>query len=225
MDTTLTSGQLELQLKLFKEKGMTPERWQQILASGFFADLCDANAVLGERDEFRAVLKLIPAAPKKLLELLSTVSVGAIARFVAADKFVMDITGDVRIACLGENFKRDFLGKVEGPCEAAKLNIHKLRVAARDLSKDSEPGIIPELGGREEITLGQFYAQLAKQGRGQKGKLLVNGYANVAYVRDVNGVLRAVSAYWRARNGGWGVGSLPVGDPYRWGAGLQVLSR
>ncbi|MCX6819809.1 MAG: hypothetical protein NT019_00760 [Candidatus Adlerbacteria bacterium] len=62
MDTMMTSGQLALQMKLFDEKGMTPDRWQQILASGIFADLCDKDAVL-DRTAIRAALKLGVAMP------------------------------------------------------------------------------------------------------------------------------------------------------------------
>lgn len=56
--TTLTSGQLGLQLKIFDEKGMTPERWGAILSSGIFADLCDVYADLSNRAAVRAALKI-----------------------------------------------------------------------------------------------------------------------------------------------------------------------
>ena len=63
METTLTSGQLELQLKLFREKRMTPKRWNRILASGIFADLCDLAARLDRRDDVRKTL--MDMAPKE----------------------------------------------------------------------------------------------------------------------------------------------------------------
>ena len=37
---------------------MTPKRFNRLLGSGFFADLCDVNANLGDRAAFRAALKL-----------------------------------------------------------------------------------------------------------------------------------------------------------------------
>jgi hypothetical protein len=64
MNTTLTSGQLSLQLKLFDEKGMTTDRWNKILSSGIFADLCDSNAHLGDRDAVRTALKLGVTMPE-----------------------------------------------------------------------------------------------------------------------------------------------------------------
>lgn len=59
MNTTLTSGQLALQLKVLDEKKMTPERWNRILASGILADLCDKDACL-DRNAVRRALKLEP---------------------------------------------------------------------------------------------------------------------------------------------------------------------
>jgi hypothetical protein len=57
-DTTHTSGQLKLTLKLLEEKGMTPERFGKLHSSGFFADLCDPSAHLTDRRAFRRALKL-----------------------------------------------------------------------------------------------------------------------------------------------------------------------
>jgi hypothetical protein len=58
METTLTSGQLALQLKVLDEKRMTPDRWNRILSSGIFADLCDPSACLDDRGAVRTALKL-----------------------------------------------------------------------------------------------------------------------------------------------------------------------
>jgi len=67
METTMTSGQLGLQLKLFKEKGMTPERWGRILANGAFADLCDPMADLSDRNAWRDVLGLGGLIPETFI--------------------------------------------------------------------------------------------------------------------------------------------------------------
>ena len=74
-----------------------------------------------------------------------------------------------------------------------------------------------------EISLGQFFAAFAKQPNGEKGALLTSGYANVGYVRDVNGVLWAVDGDWRGR--GWRFGAVPLGNPYGWRDGTRFLSR
>jgi hypothetical protein len=49
METTITSGQLSALLKLLNEKGMTPERWNEISSSGLLADLCDRRTDLMNR--------------------------------------------------------------------------------------------------------------------------------------------------------------------------------
>lgn len=69
METSLTSGQLAQQLLLFSQKGMTPERWNSILSSGFLADLCDPNARFENREAFRTVLGLPPKVSVSGLEL------------------------------------------------------------------------------------------------------------------------------------------------------------
>lgn len=178
----------------------------------------------------RKVVELILAEPtvefKKLLELLSTVSVDAVTSFVVAEMFKIDTTGDVRIAHIRSNFQRDFIGKVEDSCGAVELKIHRLRVAAADKTYGREYGIIPALGGRAETMLAQVYALIAKQGKGQEGCLLVNGERNLAYVRDKNEVLRAVNFYWSkdSTSTGWIVGSTSTEDKSRWLPDDRIVS-
>ena len=54
--------------------------------------------------------------------------------------------------------------------------------------------ILAELGGeaKAETTLTEVYSLMEAQKNGENGPLLTNGYANIFYVRDVNGALRAV---------------------------------
>jgi len=64
---------------------------------------------------------------------------------------------------------------------------------------------------------------MKKQANGKAGVLLNNGYANIFYIRDQSGVLRAVFVSWR------GVGcyviAYVVSCPYVWLGGYQVFSR
>jgi hypothetical protein len=85
--------------------------------------------------------------------------------------------------------------------------------------------IIAELGGEEksETTLSEMFSLMEKQGKGEDGVLLNNGYANIFYIRDLAGVLRAVGVRWGG--GGWGVGADSVGGPDRWDGGYRVFSR
>lgn len=158
--------------------------------------------------------------PKKLLKFVTTVPVGASEGFKATDHFKVDTkNAEVRIAWLGDNFKEHFGRKVEGATEAAEIRVHALTKPSLDAP------IIAELGEKAEITLGQFFAAIAKQGTGEEGPLFVNDYANIAYIRDVKGILWVVGAYWNAVDGGWFVGANEIENPPGWDGGLRVLSR
>ena len=161
------------------------------------------------------------AVVKKLLEFVTAVSVEAIDRFVAADHFKIDIsdTAVVKFAWFGENFKADFLGKIEAASVAVDLKVSKL------LFDSLDPPIIVELAGGYEITLGQFFVLLKKQGKGEDGVLLTNGWANVAYIRDIHGNLWAVDGRWNAGDGGWHVEAYSVESRDAWHAGYRFLSR
>ena len=167
-----------------------------------------------------------PKPTSSILELVSTVMVSATtSKFVAKEWFVCD-TGrkaKVKISYLGNNFTEWFLsgsGKTENPINEQTLRYHKLRQSSVD------GPIIAELGGVEksETTLSEMFALMEKQGKGEAGVLLNNnGYANIFYVRDQNGVLRAVYVFWRGD--GWNVSAFSVENPGRWGGGGQVFSR
>jgi len=159
---------------------------------------------------------------KKFLHLVTTVEMPAQPRFVARDHFKVDTSSSarVKVAFIWEGFSTNFLYKVEEAVEATTLAVHKLEKNLLDKE------IRAELGeNKEETTLSQFWALLEKQGHGQEGDLLVNGYANIFYIRDTQGRLWAVYTYWRAGRGGWRVGADSVSRPDRWYAGRQVVSR
>jgi len=62
MNTTVTTGQLTKTLEIFKEKGLTPEKYQQALESGFLSDVVQMIAITdcqkADRDEVREALGL-----------------------------------------------------------------------------------------------------------------------------------------------------------------------
>ena len=160
-----------------------------------------------------------PAKPN-LLQLVTTASVAAIESFKSAESFKVDTKKTAtRIWYLGDNFTKHFGRKEEGASEAVEIKVHKLTESSLDAP------IITELADKCEITLGQFFALLSKQGKGEAGPLLTNGWANIAYIRDDDGILWAVDAYWDADNGGWSVEAYSVGSPNRWSAVSLVLSR
>jgi len=165
--------------------------------------------------------------PKPLiLEFVSTVIIPATTdRFLAIREFVVTTKGNatVNINHIGEKFMRCFLsgaGKTENPISKQTLRYAKLR-------KTSVDGpIIEELGGKAkaETTLSEMFYLMEKQKHGEYGALLNNGYANLFYIRDNAGVLRAVRVSWDSC-GGWRVSAPSVEDPFGWRVGGRVFSR
>jgi hypothetical protein len=161
-----------------------------------------------------------PAPKPSLLEPVTTVEVEGIDEFVASGKFRKGETIDgVKIWSLGGNFKTNFVGKTEKDIAPATLRIQKLKKASIDTPIRNDIG-----ADNEETALGQFWELLKKQGQGQAGALLVNGWANIFYIRDQNGTLWAVSARWLS-GCGWLVEASSVTFPVEWSAGRQVVSR
>jgi len=171
------------------------------------------------------ILPTKAVVPKSILELVSTVVIPAtIAKFVAKDKFVINTkrNASVKISSLGDNFTGWFLSgdsKIEDPISAQTFCCHKLR-------KSSANGpIIKELGGeaKAEAILSEMFSLLEKQGHGEEGILLTNGWANIFYIRDLAGVLRVVFVRWC--DGDWFVSAYAVESPRVWGGGGRVFSR
>ncbi|MCX6787004.1 MAG: hypothetical protein NTY93_00530 [Candidatus Kaiserbacteria bacterium] len=157
---------------------------------------------------------------KKLLQFLFNFTAEAVEEFNAKEKFVEGKTVDgVSIYWLGENFKKNFCNKIEKNVAKTELKIHKLLEAARNLSKDDEPGIIPELGGKHETKLAQFFQILAYKQQKKDFTWVI------AYIYDENGNLWTVGADWYSGRGGWFIGADSVDHPFRWDAGDQFVSR
>jgi hypothetical protein len=158
----------------------------------------------------------------EILKYLKTVELPAVKKFLAKDKFQIGTHDGVKIAWLGDNFKNHFLGIKGVNIPATKLQVYNLREASQDLA------IIAELGGEGlvETTLAHLWAMLKQQGQGEDkdGGLLVNGYANIFYIHDVDNHLWAVRCYWDAGDG-WDVGASPITYPRDWRAGHRVFSR
>ena len=195
------------------------------LVLGIVKELSGDNAPKA-REAFLQALKslekpLVKAVTAALLVMAGIVSVAPTnENFVADKKFVVNTTATatVKIYELGTNFKVWFLKKVEAPFAGSELLYQKLVTSSKNTP------IISELGGEKkaETTLTEMFFLMEKQGRGQDGDLLTNGYANIFYIRDVDGVLRAVCVYWGGR--GWRVNACPTDNPHGWSAGPRVFS-
>jgi len=196
----------------------------------FFRQIADGSlngeqvqAILERKNPFAEPVWPAPVEPRKLLESVATAALASVESFVAVERFVVD-TGKkapVKLGWLGDNFKEHFLPKVETQIEGTEVKISKLLEASLD------PPIINALGGEEkaETSLAHLYALLLLQPKGQKGKLLTNGYANIFYIRDAKGVLWAVRARWDDIYDYWHVEANPVSRPNAWNDGGRVVSR
>jgi hypothetical protein len=197
--------------------GQDGDQWEQQLKQFLRKEPCWTNGQVTQVAE--------PKPTPSILELVSTIVVNATTgKLVAKEKFVRD-TGrkaKVKISYLGDNFTSWFLngdGKTEDSISEQTLRYHKLRQ-----SSVNGP-IIAELGGAEksETTLSEMFSLMEKQGKGEDGVLLNNGYANIFYIKDDAGVLRTVDVYWLVD--GWHVFADSVGYPHGWFGGRQVFSR
>jgi hypothetical protein len=165
-----------------------------------------------------------PKPTSSILELVSTVVVSATtSKFVAKDKFVVNTkyNAPVKISAVWDSFTKWFLsgdGKIEDLIGEQTLRYHKLQTSSVDGL------IITELGGEEksETTLTEMFSLMEKQKNGEDGVLLNDGYANIFYIRDQDGVPRTVFIGWYD---GWVVDAYSVGNPTKWCDGRQVFSR
>jgi hypothetical protein len=96
--------------------------------------------------------------------------------------------------------------------------IRELRATQRELQEQRNA-----LYSGVETTLAQVFALLEKQGKGEEGVLLVNGFSNIFYIRDINDVLRSVHVM--CSSDGWLLYVQPAERPHRWNDGYQVFSQ
>ena len=137
--------------------------------------------------------------------------------FKADDTFFNKRSG-VKMVEHGSNFTSWFTGRVEEDAPEAML------VAFALTQRTYDNDVIGELGGEAaaEVTLAEIWRLMERQANGGEGALLTNGYANIFYVRDVNGVLRSVFVRWFVD--GWRVCAYALGG-FRWHGVGRVFSR
>ena len=200
--------------------------------------------IIGGADVARKVLRgeskltVVEIVPQPLLTLAGTVKVQPVNK-LGVNEFFNENNSSVKISYVGDNFKTWFYGKVEvqpnadetepgeGPYRTLGENgADKSVLCYYTLNRSSVDGpIIKELGGEDKVktTLFHIAALMWKQPDGKQGALLTNGYANIFYVHDINGVLRAVHVYWNGH--GWSVYARSVEFPGEWNAGSRGFSR
>mgnify|MGYP001579393795 CR=1 FL=1 len=156
-------------------------------------------------------------AQPQLLKLIGPIAIPATTvPFAARAKFVVG-NAQTKISWIGSNFQEWFFGKTEEPLAETTLRY------ARLVKSSVDRPILTELGDKAETTLAQISALMERQPNDKEGVLLTDGWANIFYVRDVLGELRAVDVYWDGD--GWGVGADSVTSPDGWRGGYRVFSR
>jgi hypothetical protein len=200
------------------KSGLSPEELQNICERGD-----DLQRLM--QPIFKRLSYDLSLVDSDLLEPIDIVSVTGTEAFGTREKFQIGTPEGVKIYYLGDNFKKHFLnangtGKNELDVPDQNLRVHRLRKNSVDSP------ILKELGGEEvvETNLAIMFELMKKQGQGQAGVLLVDGKANIFYIRDDAGTVWAVSCRWRA-GGGWRVGASAISGPLGWYAGLRVFSR
>lgn len=205
----VTTAQLESIRKTANDKGIGKDDFQTYgLDGGIIAKALDAIKTAAT-----------PVEKPKLLKFVTSAAMPAVEKFVAAQAFGEKNPAGIRFY-LWDNFRTNFLGKTEENVPAVQIGFHTLTKGALDAPIRAE--LTPEL---EETSLAHLYELISKQAHGEDGPLLVNGYANIFYIKDVRGNLWAVRAGWGAGSRGWGVCAFSVTDPGEWDAGYRVVSR
>ncbi len=197
---------------------------------GYFTALSNANAQWVIQNPKEAIEIFVSAiqnrtketvrkVKKKLLQFITSFKVAGAEKFVAEENFKEDTsdTAVVKISGFNKEFKTNFLSLIEEDIPEAELKVQKLLKDSRD------PGIIVELGESHTVSLAHVWNAMAFQSKGEEGNLLTNGYMNIFYVADVNGVVWAVVVDWY--DDGWYVRAYSFGAEVEWDADYLVLSR
>ncbi len=166
----------------------------------------------------RSKLSAGPAALR--LQFRESVAVAA-CKFTVNDSFTKS-NNKVKFIHINDEDLARLFGNSQKYASASELAVHRIIQASHD------PEVMVALGpyhSKRFIKLGQFYQLIEVQGWGQEGPLLVNGYANIAYVLDENGAPWAVDAFWSRDHGGWYVLVYSIAHQYTWPAGSQVFSQ
>jgi hypothetical protein len=123
----------------------------------------------------------------------------------------------VRISMVWEEFRKRFFDETAEMPTSVSLRKYKL------LRPSPDAPIIEALGGESavETSVASVFAMMERQPLGQAGALQVNGYANIFYVRDKDGVLCAVRVGWDGE--GWIIDAIPVNDPLAWNGQHQIF--
>jgi len=152
-----------------------------------------------------------------LLSCFATQTVDGALRFVCDEATLKA----ANVGCMGENFKRIFLNKVEENIPDANLVASQLKKASLDAP------ILTDLGEKAETSLVYMFDLIKEQANSYPSILLTNSSANVFYIRDNDRNLWAVSVAGSQGPGVlfWRIEASSLGNQQRWPAHCRFFSR
>jgi hypothetical protein len=191
---------------LLKKMVDEPEEWAEAI-----------KRFLRKENPWPEVVKTV----SKLLALVKEVELTAIGAFTPADKFKVTPekikkTADVIVGYVDPDLQAIFDGRGIEPARDAEM----LRISLMAKASKFAP-IVRELGDKAATTFGRVWQMIEKQGHGEEGDLLVNGYANFFLIEGTDQVLRC---YWDSGLRFWGFSVFPVSISDEWSAGRQWVS-
>lgn len=177
MNTTITDDQMtKLFVELFRQKGVNPERVQQILKTGILADVLDPEADLTDREGVRGALKLGKLLPEKFtLEVdydKSLEEMIAAGRYdwknsdITADRFPVKGKGKKKAEVELVHFNRD-ISSEDAIAEMDKLGLRPATIEELLAFGAANPDIqrkfpIVALGSVAEVSGSRFVAYLRR---------------------------------------------------------------
>lgn len=200
--------------KELKKRGVTEETIFDAMKSkdDFIPKMAEAIAALIAKKTKRALVHLKLAAGRTAVST---------APFSSAD--FLDSRLGVKVY-LWDNFKSWISIKISRvvPAFTDTLTLYTLSKSMYDAE------IRAEIGEDQVFSVDEFVAAIkgltAQQASGEAGALLVNGYANIFYVRLDENTLVAVVAYWDAGDRVWFLAARHL-ECGRWDAGSQAFGR
>jgi hypothetical protein len=160
--------------------------------------------------------------PGILIPVGTTIIPATTIPFVARNWFIVNPGryAPVKISYLNDAFKAQFLGKVEPPHRGSTVRCAKLSLEVTVRGTD----IVNALGGREkaETTLEELFSLMETQKNGEDGLLITDGYTNVFYIKDMDGILRTVHTSW---HNGWLVSANTLADQNGFASGRRFFFR
>ncbi len=154
---------------------------------------------------------------KKIIEWLGSANTASTTeRFLASENFKLKEDGGI-CSYLGDRFRSWFLageGKVEDPISDGRLRYGRLAWASVD------GPILEELGNeaQAETTLTELFGLMSSD-----ECLPTDSSISIFYIRDLSGMLCAVSMFWE--DDGWSLDAHSVKNPCEWDDGVLVFSR